>query len=59
MNSKQFVGRGPSPLVLDKRNKLRQSARANQFLQETLEMEDELSCDKMALHPSQPPKAKR
>ena len=59
MNSKQFVGRGPSPLVLDKRNKLRQIARANQFLRETHEMEDDLNDDEMALRRSQPPKAKR
>ena len=59
MNSKQFVGRGPSPLVLDKMKKFRQIARANQFLRETHEMEDDLNGDEMTLCRSQPPKTKR
>ena len=40
MNGKQSVGRRPSPLVLDEINELRQSSRANQFLNETNEMEN-------------------
>ena len=52
-----FIGCGPSPLVLDKRNKLRQIARANQFLRETHEMEDDLNGDEIILRSSQPPKA--
>ena len=59
MNNKQFVGRGLSPLVLDKRNKLRQITRANQLFRETHEMEDDLNDDERALRRSQPPKAKR
>ena len=47
------------PLVLDKRNELRQIARANHFLRETHEMEDDLTGDEMALCSSQPLKAKR
>ena len=43
MNGKESDGRGPLPLVLDKRNKLRQIARANQFLRETHEMEAEIN----------------
>ena len=33
-HGEQSVGRGPSPLVLDKRNELKQIARANPFLRE-------------------------
>ena len=40
MNSEQSVGHGPSPLVLNKKNELRQIARANQFFRETNKMED-------------------
>ena len=59
MSGEQSVGRGPSPLVLDKTNELRQIARANQFLRETYEMEDDLNGDEMALRSSQLPKAKQ
>ena len=59
MNNNQFVGRGLSPLVLDKRNKLRQITRANQLFRETHEMEDDLNDDERALRRSQPPKVKR
>ena len=59
MNGKQSVGRRPSPLVLNKRNKLRQIARANQLLSETNEREDDLNGDEMSLRSSQPSKAKR
>ena len=40
MNGEQSVGCGPSPLVFDETNELRQIARANQFLRESKEMED-------------------
>ena len=59
MMGEQSVGRGPSPLVLDKRNELRQIARANRFLRETHEMEDDLNSNEMALRSSHPLKAKR
>ena len=59
MNGGQSVGLGLSLLVLDKRNKLRQIAIANQFLKETHEMEDDVNGEEMALRSSQPPKAKR
>ena len=59
MNGKLSVGRGLSPHVFDKRNELRQIARANQLLKETNKMEDDLNDDEMALRSSQPPKAKR
>ena len=59
MNGEQSVGRGASPLVFDKRNELRQTARANQLLKGTNKMEDDLNGDEMALCSSQPPIAKR
>ena len=57
MHGEKSVGREPSPLVLDKRNELRQIARANQFLRETNKMEDDLNSDEMPLRSSEPPKA--
>ena len=59
MNGKKSVGRGLSPLDLDKRNKLRQIARANQLLKGTNKLENDLNGNEMALHSFQPPKAKR
>ena len=59
MNVEQSVGRGPSPLVFDKRNELRQITKTNQLLKENNEMEDDLNGDEMALRSSEPPKAKR
>ena len=53
INGEQFVGRGPSPHVFDKRNKLRQ------ILRETNKMENDLNCDEMPLPSFQPSKAKR
>ena len=40
MNGMRPIGCGPSPLVFDKRNELRQIARANQFLRETNKIKD-------------------
>ena len=58
VNGKQSVGRGPPSLVLDKKNKLRQIARAKQFLRETNKMDDDLNGDEMLLRSYQPSKAK-
>ena len=55
MNEEESFRCGPSPLIFNERNELRQIARANQFLRETNEIEDGYGHE-IPLSSSQPPK---
>lgn len=55
MNEEESFRCGPSPLIFNERNELRQIARANHFLRETNKMEDGYGYE-IPLSSSQPPK---